>query len=140
MTSMIARTRTPERWAGVFFTVSTTSQLALAFAFARWVLPLFGAFVVLLVLGLYRSWRALVAVLVSLGVAVLLGVAWLLERERETEQSMLAKVGALLVSAGAVVLAFAVNSACLAEVPASTDAVRLMKYYRALWLTYQGLL
>ena len=43
MTSMIAGTRTPERWAGVFFTVSTTSQLALAFAFARWVLPLFGA-------------------------------------------------------------------------------------------------
>lgn len=43
MTSMIARTRTPERWAGVFFTVSTSSQLALAFAFARWVLPFYGA-------------------------------------------------------------------------------------------------
>ena len=43
MTSMIARTRTPERWAGVFFTASTTSQLALAFAFARWVLPQHGA-------------------------------------------------------------------------------------------------
>ncbi len=29
---------------------------------------------------------------------------------------------------------------CLAEVPASTDPVRVMKYYRALWLSYQGLL
>ncbi len=29
---------------------------------------------------------------------------------------------------------------CLAEIPASSDAVRLMKYYRALWLAYQGLL
>lgn len=37
--------------------------------------PLFGLFVVLLVLGLYRSWRALAAILVSLGMAVLLGVA-----------------------------------------------------------------
>ncbi len=29
---------------------------------------------------------------------------------------------------------------CLAEIPSSADAVRLMKYYRALWLSYQGLL
>lgn len=29
---------------------------------------------------------------------------------------------------------------CLAEIPASKDPVRLMKYYRALWLSYQGLL
>jgi hypothetical protein len=29
---------------------------------------------------------------------------------------------------------------CLAEIPASTDPVRLMKYYRGLWLAYQGLL
>lgn len=29
---------------------------------------------------------------------------------------------------------------CLAEIPASKDPVRLMKYYRALWLAYQGLL
>ncbi len=29
---------------------------------------------------------------------------------------------------------------CLAEIPASADPVRLMKYYRALWLAYQGLL
>jgi len=38
--------------------------------------PLFGAFVVLLVLGLYRSWRALAAILLSLAMAVLLGVAF----------------------------------------------------------------
>ena len=38
--------------------------------------PLFGLFVVLLVLGLYRSWRALAAILLSLGTAVLLGVAF----------------------------------------------------------------
>lgn len=43
MTSMIARTKTPERWAGLFFTVSTSSQLAIAFAFARWILPMSGA-------------------------------------------------------------------------------------------------
>jgi sugar phosphate isomerase/epimerase len=29
---------------------------------------------------------------------------------------------------------------CLAEIPASTDPVRVMKYYRALWLSYQGIL
>lgn len=29
---------------------------------------------------------------------------------------------------------------CLAEIPASSDPVRVMKYYRALWLSYQGLL
>jgi sugar phosphate isomerase/epimerase len=29
---------------------------------------------------------------------------------------------------------------CFAEIPASTDPVRLMKYYRSLWLAYQGLL
>jgi sugar phosphate isomerase/epimerase len=28
---------------------------------------------------------------------------------------------------------------CLAEIPASSDAVRVMKYYRALWLAYQDL-
>ncbi|HEX6853325.1 MAG TPA: MMPL family transporter [Candidatus Polarisedimenticolaceae bacterium] len=41
-------------------------------------MPLFGAFVVLLVLGLYRSWRALAAVLLTLAAAVALGVgiAW----------------------------------------------------------------
>ena len=29
---------------------------------------------------------------------------------------------------------------CLAEIPTSTDPVRLMKYYRALWLAYQNVL
>jgi sugar phosphate isomerase/epimerase len=29
---------------------------------------------------------------------------------------------------------------CLAEIPSSTDPVRVMRYYRALWLAYQGLL
>lgn len=29
---------------------------------------------------------------------------------------------------------------CLAEIPDSTDPVRVMKYFRALWLAYQGLL
>jgi hypothetical protein len=43
MTSMIARTRTPERWAGIFFTVSTGSQFVIAFIFARAVLPRYGA-------------------------------------------------------------------------------------------------
>ncbi len=37
--------------------------------------PLFGAFVVVLVLALYRSWRALLAILVTLGVTVLLAMA-----------------------------------------------------------------
>jgi len=43
MTSMIARTKTPERWAGLFFKLSTSSQLAIAFAFAHWILPQHGA-------------------------------------------------------------------------------------------------
>ena len=38
--------------------------------------PLFGTFVVVLVLGLYRSWRALAAILLSLAAAVLLGMAF----------------------------------------------------------------
>jgi predicted RND superfamily exporter protein len=38
--------------------------------------PLFGAFIVSLILGLYRSWRALAAILISLGTAVLLGMAF----------------------------------------------------------------
>ena len=29
---------------------------------------------------------------------------------------------------------------CFAEIPASNDAIRVMKYYRSLWLAYQGLL
>ncbi len=38
--------------------------------------PLFGAFIVMLILRLFRSWRALAAILVSLGAAVLLGMAF----------------------------------------------------------------
>jgi hypothetical protein len=41
--AMIARTLTPERWAGVFFTAQTAAQLALAVALALWLLPAFGA-------------------------------------------------------------------------------------------------
>jgi hypothetical protein len=29
---------------------------------------------------------------------------------------------------------------CLAEIPPSADPIRVMKYYRALWLAYQDLL
>ncbi len=39
---MIARTITPERWAGVFFTAQVLAQLLLAVAFALWILPRFG--------------------------------------------------------------------------------------------------
>jgi predicted RND superfamily exporter protein len=38
--------------------------------------PLFGVFVVTLVLGLFRSWRALAVILISLAAAVLLGMAF----------------------------------------------------------------
>lgn len=40
---MIARSETPERWAGVFLTSITAAQLVLALAFAFYVLPRFGA-------------------------------------------------------------------------------------------------
>ncbi len=40
---MIARTETPERWAGIFFIASTAAQLALALAFAFIAIPRFGA-------------------------------------------------------------------------------------------------
>ncbi|HWD29202.1 MAG TPA: hypothetical protein VG387_18655 [Rhizomicrobium sp.] len=40
---MIARTRTPERWAGIFFTVLTAGQMIYAFGFGEWVLPAFHA-------------------------------------------------------------------------------------------------
>lgn len=39
---MIARTVTPERWAGVFFTAQVLAQLVLALAFALWILPRYG--------------------------------------------------------------------------------------------------
>ncbi len=41
--SMIARTLTPERWAGVFFVAQTASQLALAVVFSAGVIARFGA-------------------------------------------------------------------------------------------------
>jgi hypothetical protein len=41
--SMIARTVTPERWAGVFFAVQTFGQLILAVVLSLWVMPRFGA-------------------------------------------------------------------------------------------------
>ena len=40
---MIARTVTPERWAGVFFATQTLAQLGLAVVLAVWVMPRFGA-------------------------------------------------------------------------------------------------
>jgi len=40
---MIARSEVPERWAGVFFTALVSGQLALAFLFAIYVIPHFGA-------------------------------------------------------------------------------------------------
>lgn len=40
---MIARSEMPERWAGVFFTGSTSGQLVLALAFALVVIPKYGA-------------------------------------------------------------------------------------------------
>jgi predicted MFS family arabinose efflux permease len=40
---MIARTATPERWAGIFFIAITISQLAMALLFAQWILPAYGA-------------------------------------------------------------------------------------------------
>jgi hypothetical protein len=40
---MIARSRTPERWAGVFFTAQVVAQLALALLYASVVIPKFGA-------------------------------------------------------------------------------------------------
>ena len=41
--AMIARTATPERWAGVFFITQTSTQLLLAIALAVWIMPRWGA-------------------------------------------------------------------------------------------------
>ncbi len=41
--SMIARTATPERWAGAFFTLQTLAQLVLAVLFAVWIIGVSGA-------------------------------------------------------------------------------------------------
>ena len=40
---MIARTKTPERWAGTYMTALTSGQLALALILQQWVLPAHGA-------------------------------------------------------------------------------------------------
>ena len=42
-TSMIARTATPERWAGIFFTALCSGQMVAALLFAEWILPTYGA-------------------------------------------------------------------------------------------------
>jgi hypothetical protein len=52
---MIARTKTPERWAGIFFTVLTAGQMIYAFAFGEWILPRFhadGGFIALALAGI----------------------------------------------------------------------------------------
>ena len=49
---MVVRSRTPERWSGVFFTGQTVAQLMLAAAFWAWVMPRFGANGGFLTLGL----------------------------------------------------------------------------------------
>ena len=42
-TGMIARTATPERWAGVYFTALCAGQMVAALLFAQWILPAYGA-------------------------------------------------------------------------------------------------
>ena len=42
-TSMIARTATPERWAGIYFTALCAGQMVAALLFAQWILPAYGA-------------------------------------------------------------------------------------------------
>jgi hypothetical protein len=61
--SMIARTATPERWAGVFFTGQTFSQLLLAIVLAAWIMPAWGAsggFVAIAVCALVGAPAALI--------------------------------------------------------------------------------
>ncbi|MEI9990633.1 MAG: hypothetical protein WDM86_11395 [Rhizomicrobium sp.] len=43
VTGMIARTATPERWAGIYFTALCAGQMVAALLFALWILPAFGA-------------------------------------------------------------------------------------------------
>jgi hypothetical protein len=101
---MIARTATPERWSGVFFTALTAGQLVVALLFAQWILPHHGAdggFMMLGVLSLagvaaavfipphyaplannehgsgappLRGWFALFATLIFIGAAATVGV------------------------------------------------------------------
>jgi hypothetical protein len=60
---MIARTETPERWAGVLFTALTAAQFALAMVFTFWVVPVFhanGGFIgvaAIILLGVFVAWR-----------------------------------------------------------------------------------
>jgi hypothetical protein len=49
---MVVRSRTPERWSGVFFTGQTVVQLMLAGAFWVWIMPKFGSNGGFLTLGL----------------------------------------------------------------------------------------
>ena len=49
---MVVRSRTPERWSGIFFTGQTVAQLMLAAAFWVWIMPRFGANGGFLTLGL----------------------------------------------------------------------------------------
>jgi hypothetical protein len=60
---MVVRSRTPERWSGVFFTGQTVAQLMLAAAFWVWILPRFGANGGFLTLGLTTLLGAPVALL-----------------------------------------------------------------------------
>lgn len=68
--SSIARVRRVGRpWIDAWLERETSASSARYF-------PMFGFFIVSLVFGLYRSWRALAAILVSLAAAVLLGMAF----------------------------------------------------------------
>jgi hypothetical protein len=60
---MVVRSRTPERWSGVFFTGQTVAQLMLAAAFWIWVLPKFGANGGFMTLGLTTLLGAPIALL-----------------------------------------------------------------------------
>jgi len=101
---MIARTATPERWSGVFFTALTSGQLVVALLFAQWILPSYGAdggFVALAGLSLFgivaaiiippnyaplaqndgasgvpplRGWFALFATLIYIGATATVGI------------------------------------------------------------------
>ncbi len=68
-TSISAIRRVGRPWIDAWLEAETSASSARYF-------PLFGSFIILLVLSLFRSWRALVAILVSLGAAVLLGMAF----------------------------------------------------------------
>jgi predicted MFS family arabinose efflux permease len=65
--SMIARTVTPERWAGVFFTAQTLAQLLLAIALALVFAPLYGADGVCVCLAVLAAVGAVPALLCPTG-------------------------------------------------------------------------